>query len=142
MRRSKINPRCFFSSLLGPLLAWGLSSSAPSADCPIQQLELFPKSILLAGSRSQHRLMATGTTSAGATRDLTGEVEWSSADPAVVQIHFLDSEGKRPVVVPVGDGKTRIQLRWKSPDQRAFDAEIAVEVKELTPTRPPRFTQD
>ncbi len=109
-------------------VAWTASLfAADEATPPPQGLELQPAEVTLHGPRARQQLIVTGRWSETDLRDVTPQVQWSSADPSIATV----AEG---VVHPVANGETTVSASLGN-----LTATIAVRVAAVEEPAPITF---
>lgn len=99
----------------------------PGGDAP---LTVHPAEVTLVGARASQRLIATGRMSPESIRDVTGEVTWTSGDPAIVRI-------ENGIARPVADGTTTLRAEFAG-----HVVEIPATVSQATAAAPISFKNE
>lgn len=92
------------SSVFRPVVAVLLLTVSGLAELPVRDLSIFPAQVLLQGPRSQQQLLVTANAAASDIHDATVIAEYSSSDPAVVEV-------RDGVIRAVGNGSAKVTVR-------------------------------
>jgi hypothetical protein len=129
------------AAVLGPALAPGsppasppLAESLVPGDSELVELAVHPPAISLRGADRAARLVVTGLYSNGGARDLTREVAYAAADPAIA---LVDAGG---LVKPAADGSTTIRITAGADGE--LERTVAVTVASAATDLPINFPND
>lgn len=106
------------------------SAVAAPTDRQLSKIEVFPSAVTLLHARDRQSIVVQASYSDGVTRDVTGEVKYTFANPALAKLN--DNR-----ITPAADGTTELKIEFSGKN-----LSLPITIKDAAKERPVSFKND